>query len=135
MKQRVAAIVLGFIVQLGGLVLIHSVWLRADYVATASLWRALPDQKARAWAMAVAVLIYVVAAVLLYKPGPSGSSLASGLRYGALLAAAVVVYGSLSAWVILPLSHLLVVKWIVGESALSLLFGVLVARILRPGES
>jgi hypothetical protein len=43
----------------------------------------------------------------------------------------VVVYGSLSGWVVLPVPHMLVVKWMIGESLLSVLFGLVVAAIVR----
>lgn len=45
---------------------------------------------------------------------------------------AVVVYGSLSGWVIMPVPHMLVLKWIIGESLLSVVFGLLLAAIFRP---
>ena len=39
MKKTILAMVVGFIVQLGGLFLIHGLWLKPDYAATASVWR------------------------------------------------------------------------------------------------
>ena len=132
MKRRLLAIVCGFALQLAGLLLIHSVWLKADYLATAGIWRPMAEQAARAWAMLLSILIYVIAAVLLYKPGPKSEPVwKRGLSFGVLLAMAVVVYGSLSGWVILPLPHLLVAKWIVGEGLLSCIFGVVVVAIVR----
>ena len=104
MKQRLLAIVCGFAVQLAGLLLIHSVWLKADYLATAGIWRPMAEQTARAWAMLLSILVYAIAAVLLYKPGPKSEPVwKRGLSFGVLLAMAVVAYGSLSGWVILPL--------------------------------
>jgi hypothetical protein len=44
----------------------------------------------------------------------------------------VVVYGSVSGWVILPVPHMLVAKWIIGESLLSVVFALVVAAIVRP---
>ncbi|HUK29666.1 MAG TPA: hypothetical protein VLV89_01045 [Candidatus Acidoferrum sp.] len=133
MKQKLIAIFVGFILQMAGLVLIHSVWLKQDYINTASLWRSHPDQTARIWAMLLSVLIYVIGAVWIYSlTVKSNSWVAQGIRFGILLAMAVVVYGSLSGWVILPLPHMLVVKWIIGESLLSVVFGLAIAAIFRP---
>lgn len=136
MKQKLAAIVAGFILQMAGLFLIHSVWLKPDYLATASIWRSQQDAVARTWAMLLSVLIYVVGAVWIYaltvKPG---SWVAQGIRFGILLAMVVVVYGSLSGWVILPLPHMLAVKWIIGESLLSAVFALVVAVIVRPNSA
>jgi hypothetical protein len=56
-KQKIGAIIAGFILQMAGLFLIHSVWLKQDYFATASVWRSQPDAVARTWAMVLAVLI------------------------------------------------------------------------------
>src|SRR5580658_9535872 len=133
MKQKIGAIVAGFILQMAGLFLIHPVWLKQDYLATASIWRSEQDAKARVWAMLLSVLIYVVGAVWIYSlTVKSGSWVAQGIRFGILLAMVVVVYGSLSGWVILPLPHMLVVKWIIGESLLSVVFALVVAAISRP---
>jgi hypothetical protein len=136
MRKIIFAIVTGFIVQMASLLLIHSVWLKQDYLASAFTWRAQQDQVARGWAMLLAVLIYVIGAVLIYtlaaKPKPW---LAQGIRFGILLALVTVVYGSLSGRVILPLSHNLVMKWIIGESALSVVFSLIVAAICQPGSA
>jgi hypothetical protein len=133
MKKMIFAVVVGFVVQLGGLFLIHSVLLRKDYVDTAALWRPREAQVMRAWAMLLAVLIYVVGAVLLYMRGVEQKPwMGQGIRFGILLALVAVVYGSLSGWVILPIPHMLAVKWILTESLLSVVFGLAVAGICKP---
>ena len=133
MKKAIVAMFAGFCVQLAGLLLIHSVWLKQDYINTAATWRPLPAQQPRIWAMLLGILIYVVAAVLIYLRGMQSKPwVGQGIRFGILLAMAVVVYGSLSGWVILPIPHTLVVKWIIGESLLSVVFGLVVAAICQP---
>ena len=133
MRRIVFAVVVGFVVQLGGLFLIHSVLLRQDYVDTAALWRPREAQIVRVWAMLLAVLIYVIGAVLVYVRGVEQKPwMGQGIRFGILLALEVVVYGSLSGWVILPIPHMLAVKWIVSESLLSVVFGLAVAGICKP---
>jgi hypothetical protein len=69
MRRMILAVVVGFVVQLAGLFLIHSVLLRQDYVDTAAVWRPREAQVMRVWAMLLAVLIYVVGAVLIYLRG------------------------------------------------------------------
>jgi archaellum biogenesis protein FlaJ (TadC family) len=133
MKKAIFAVLVGFVVQLGGLFLIHSVLLKQDYVDTAALWRPHDEQVTRAWAMLLAVLIYVIGAVLVYMRGVERKPwMGQGIRFGILLALVVVVYSSLSAWVILPIPHMLAVKWIVCESLLSVVFGLAVAGIYQP---
>ena len=133
MRRIVFAVVVGFVVQLGGLFLIHSVLLRQDYVDTAALWRPREAQIMRVWAMLLAVLIYVIGAVLVYVRGVEQKPwMGQGIRFGILLALVAVVYGSLSGWVILPIPHMLAVKWIVSESLLSVVFGLAVTGICKP---
>jgi hypothetical protein len=133
MKRIVLAVVVGFVVQLAGLFLIHSVLLRQDYVDTAAVWRPREAQIMRAWAMLLAVLIYAIGAVLVYVRGVEQKPwMGQGIRFGILLAMVAVVYGSLSGWVILPIPHVLVVKWILSESLLSVVFGLAVAAIYKP---
>ncbi len=38
----------------------------------------------------------------------------------------------MSGWVILPVSPMLVLKWIIGEGLLSVVFGLVVAAICQP---
>jgi archaellum biogenesis protein FlaJ (TadC family) len=133
MKKTMIAIVAGFIVQLSGLFLIHAVLLKRDYIDTAAVWRTQEAQQARVWAMLLAVLIYVIGAVLIYERGVEAKPwFGQGVRFGILVAMVTVVYGSLSGWVILPIPHMLVVKWIVCESILSVVFGLVVAVICQP---
>lgn len=132
MKKTILAVVVGFIVQLGGLFLIHGVWLKPDYAATASVWRTEQAQVARTWAMLLGTLIYVVAAVLIYVRGREAKPwIGQGVRFGILLALAVVAYSSLTGWVVLPVPHLLVEKWILGESVLAVVFGLVIAAICQ----
>jgi hypothetical protein len=133
MKKAIGAIVAGFVVQLGGLFLIHSILLKRDYLDTASVWRAPEAQVARVWAMLLSTLIYAAGAVLIYNRGVESKPwIGQGIRFGILLALVSVVYGSLSGWVILPIPHMLAVKWIVCESILSVVFGLVVAAICQP---
>ena len=133
MKKTIGAIVAGFLVQFGGLFLIHSVWLNQDYVNTASVWRSHEAMNARVWAMLLAILIYAVGAVLIYIRGVEAKPwIGQGIRFGVLLALVTVVYGSLSGWVIFPIPHMLAVKWIIGEGLLSVVFGLVVAAICQP---
>ena len=133
MKKTIGAIVAGFVVQLCGLFVIHSIWLKQDYLNTAYLWRALEAQVARTWAMLLGTLIYAAAAVMIYIRGVESKPwMGQGLRFGILLWLVTVVYSSLSGWVILPIPHMLAVKWMIGEGLLCLVFGLVVAAICQP---
>lgn len=132
MKRTIGAIVAGFVVQFGGLFLIHSVCLKQDYLNTASLWRTQDAMSSRMWAMLLAILIYAVGAVLIYIRGVESKPwIGQGIRFGILLALVTTVYASLISWVVLPMPHMLALKWIIGEGILCVVFGLVVAGICQ----
>ena len=124
-KKTILAMVVGFVVQLGGLFLIHGIWLKQDYINTAALWRSPEAASARVWAMLLGTLIYV-------RGREAKPWIAQGVRFGILVAMVVVVYSSLSGWVIIPVPHQLVVKWIISESLLAVVLGLVIAGICQP---
>ena len=134
-KKLVFAMVAGFVVQMAGLLLIHSVWLKEDYADTEATWRTLEAAQARVWAMLLGTAIYIVGAVLIYERGREAKPwIAQGVRFGILLSLVSVIYGSLSGWVMLPIPHQLVVKWMAGESVLAVALGLVIARICHLAE-
>jgi archaellum biogenesis protein FlaJ (TadC family) len=132
----ISAVVVGFVVQLLGLFLIHGIWLKQDYLNTAATWRTQEAAVARVWAMLLGTFIYVVGAVLIYVRGREAKPwMGQGIRFGILLALVVVVYSSLTGWVIIPVPHQLVVKWIISETLLAVVLGLVIAAICRPPAS
>src|SRR3989442_1037721 len=95
MKKTIGAIVAGYVVQFGGNFLIHGVWLKQDYINTASLWRSSEAMNSRMWAMFLGVLIYAVGAVLIYVRGVESKPwVGQGIRFGILLALVPTVCNS-----------------------------------------
>lgn len=132
-KRTAGAIVAGYVVQFVGLFLIHVVWLKQDYMDTAALWRTQDALAHRMWIMLVADLLFVIAAVLIYARGVESKPwVGQGIRFGILLALLTTINGSLAAYVILPMSHLLAVKWIIGEGILNIVLGLVIAVICQP---
>jgi len=112
---------------------IHDVWLKADYELTASVWRSPADVNQRVWAMMIANVIYAAAVVLIYIRGVENKPwVGQGIRFGILLALVTTVYGSIAAWVMVPVPRALPMKWTIGEGALCILLDLLVAAITRP---
>lgn len=134
-KKTIFAVIAGIVVQLVGLFFIHAVWLKQDYLETAGLWRTPEAVRARGWAMLLGTVIYVIGVVLIYVRGREAKPwIGQGVRFGILLAMVATVYASLSGWAILPFPHLLVLKWITGESLLAVLLGVVVAGICQSAK-
>jgi hypothetical protein len=133
MKKTLGAIVAGFAVQFAGLFVIHGVWLKQDYINTADLWRTQDAMMHRMWIMLVADLIFVIGAVWIYARGVENKPwVGQGIRFGILLALVSPINGSLAGYVLLPISHLLVVKWMIGEGLLAIVLGLVIAAICKP---
>ena len=64
MKKTAIATVAGFVLQMGGSYLLHSVILMNSYMATADLWRTEDAMGHRMWVMIVAQFFFVLGAVL-----------------------------------------------------------------------
>lgn len=132
-KRIIAAIAACFVLLSAGGYLIHDVWLANAYVETLAVWRPQESMLSHLWAVYVANLILAGAAVLIYSRGVESKPwLGQGFRFGILLALVTAVPQSLIQWVVLPVPYQLAAQWIVGESVLAVLVGILAAAICRP---
>jgi hypothetical protein len=136
MKKTAIAVVAGYVLQMGGSYLLHSVILMNSYMATADLWRTQEAMGHRMWEMLVAQFIFVLGAVLIYQRGVERKSpVGQGIRYGILLAMVSIVPASLIEYVTTPMPHRLAAHWIIGEGILCVLLGILIAFICQPKDS
>jgi hypothetical protein len=75
----------------------------------------------------------VIAAVLIYVRGVEMKPwVGQGIRFGILLAFIGTVYNSLALYAVLPIPHMLALKWMIGEGLLAILLGLLIAVIVQP---
>lgn len=131
--KTIGAMAGAFVLQVAGMYVIHDVWLKTDYELTASLWRSPAGINHRMWALMIANLIFAVAVVLIYVRGVEHKPwIGQGIRFGILLALVTTVYGSVASWVTMPVPRAIPMKWMVGEGALCILLGLLVAAITQP---
>jgi hypothetical protein len=132
-KRIIFAVLAGFVLLVVGRYLIHNVWLGSEYANNPLLWRSQGAMLHRLWVIHLANLILAVAATLIYirgvetKPWPG-----QGFRFGILLALTTAVPQSLVEYFVYPISHGLALHWIIGEGALMVLLGLVVAAICRP---
>jgi hypothetical protein len=132
-KRITGAVLAGFVWLAAGRYLIHNVWLGSAYMSNPLLWRSQTAMLHRLWVIYLANFILAGAAVLIYVRGIEAKPwLGQGLRFGVLLALATAVPQSLVEYFVYPISPTLAVGWIIGEGALMLLLGVLLAAICRP---
>ena len=136
MKKTAIAVAAGYVLQMGGSYLLHSVILMKSYTDTAELWRSEDAMGHRMWEMMVAQFIFVLAAVLIYQRGAEKKGAAGqGIRYGILLAMVSIVPASLIEYVTVPVPHRIAFHWIVGEGVQCILLGILTALICQPKDS
>jgi hypothetical protein len=136
MKKTVIAVVAGFVLQMGGSYLLHSVILMNSYTATSDLWRTEDAMGHRMWVMIVAQFLFTLGAVLIYQRGVERKSpVGQGIRYGILLALVSVVPASLIEYVTVPIPHTIAFHWVLGEGVQCVLLGVLIAFICQPKDS
>jgi hypothetical protein len=136
MKKTAIAVVAGFVLQMGGSYLLHSVILMKSYMATADLWRSEDAMGHRMWIMMVAQFIFVLGAVLVYQRGVERKSpVGQGIRYGILLAMVSIIPDALINYVTIPVPHTIAFHWIIGEGVQCVLLGLLIAFICQPKES
>jgi hypothetical protein len=136
MKKTAVAVVAGFVLQMGGSYLLHSVILMKSYMATSDLWRSEDAMGHRMWIMMVAQFIFVLGAVLVYQRGVERKSpVGQGIRYGILLAMVSIIPDALINYVTIPVPHTIAFHWIIGEGVQCLLLGLLIAFICQPKDS
>lgn len=136
MKKTAIATVAGFVLQMGGSYLLHSVILMKSYTDTSGLWRTEDAMGHRMWVMLIAQFVFVLGAVLIYQRGlERKGAIGQGIRYGILLAMVSIVPASLIEYVTVPIPHTIAFHWIIGEGVQCLLLGILTALICQPKDS
>jgi hypothetical protein len=131
--KAIGAVVGGFFIQTGGLYLIHKVWMRQDYIDTAGLWRDDPDMNRRMWATLLGTVLYLIGLVIIYSRGVEKKPwVLQGIRFGILITIINIVYTSLASWTVIPIPHMMIVKWILGEGSLCVILSIFIAGLMQP---
>jgi hypothetical protein len=136
MKKTIMAILAGFVLISAGRFLIHNLWLAQEYARSSDVWRLPAEFVHRVWILYVANFVFVLAAALIYVRGVESKPwLGQGIRFGVLLALVAAVPNSLIQYAVYPVPHQLALHWILGEGALAVLLGVLLAAICQPSKA
>ncbi len=136
MKKTILAIVAGFVLISAGRYLLHNVLLAHAYARSSDVWRLPAEFAHRLWILYVANFLFASAAALIYVRGVESKPwLGQGIRFGVLLAFATVIPNSLIEYAVYPIRHELALHWIIGEGALAVLLGVLLAAICQPSKA
>ena len=131
-KRLIIAIFTAFVFLFGSNFLIHGLWLRPDYMATASLWRTEADMNVRfAW-MLSGQLLMAATFVVLWAAGFAGRggvkcACAYGLFMGLFSQATTLI-----TYVVTPLPGEIALKWFFSGLAQAVALGCISFFIYKP---
>ncbi len=131
-KRLIIAILTGFVFLFGSDFLIHGLWLRSDYMATASLWRTEAEMNARfAW-MLSGQLLMAATFVVLWATGFAGRggvkcACVYGLFMGLFSQATTLI-----TYVVTPLPGEIALKWFFSGLAQAVALGCVSFFIYKP---
>ncbi|MBU6236162.1 MAG: hypothetical protein KGQ41_09980 [Alphaproteobacteria bacterium] len=113
--------------------LFHGVLMRADYEATANLWRSEADMKALFPFCLIyhGVLAFAVSGLYcMYAKGCAcgGKCPKTGMKFG-LFIGLIVGIGMFSSYIWLPMPLAMAVKWLVGGVVWGLLIGFVLSKV------
>ena len=132
-KRIIIAIIAGFIFIFMSDFLIHGLWLKSDYAATASLWRTEAEMTSRMPWMFGGELLGVVTFVMIYAGGFADRSKgpACGAIFGFFMGLFTQAY-TLIMYVVSPMPLSLSVKWFVSGLIQAVLLGVITFLVYKP---
>jgi hypothetical protein len=95
-----------------------------------SLWR--PDMSSKLWVMYVMSALVALLFTYIFVKGREGKGLAEGVRFGLIMWLFITVPMNVAWWVMLPIPHFVLVRWILFGMLEMLVAGILVAAIYKP---
>lgn len=109
--------------------ILHGVFLRSTYEATASLWR--PMNQMNMPLMYLVTLVFTTCFVLIYGLLVERKSLAAGIRFGALFGLATGITMGFGSYVYMPIPLSLAVSWFFGSWISAMVAGAIAAAIIK----
>ena len=131
-KRLVLAIIVAFVFVVVSDILIHGVWLKDTYGATASLWRTEGEMPARMGWMFGAQFLAAMTFVVLWARGfAEKACLRCALMYG-LFMGRFSQAATLMTYVVTPIPAEIPLKWFFAGVAQAVLLGVVTFFVYRP---
>ena len=131
-KRLILAIVAVFVFLFATNYLIHEVWLKSDYNATANLWRSKADMQQHFCWLILGQFLMAVAFVMLWARGFAAiSHLRCAVLYG-LFMALFSQANTFITYAVQPLPAVIPVKWFIAGVAQGVLMGLLVFFVYKP---
>lgn len=111
--------------------LIHAILLKADYMAIASQYRPMGQEKMLF--ITLAYLSFAIGSVWIYTKGVENKPwLGQGIRFGIAMWLILAIPSFFIAYAVQPLPMMLMVKQVLFEGADKILLGIITAALYRP---
>ena len=131
-KRLLIAIPVAFVFIFASDFLIHGVWLKATYGATAELWRTEADMQAHmGWMMGAQFLAALTFVVLWARGFAERACLKCALMYG-LFMGLFNQATTLMTYAVTPVTEEIALKWFFAGLAQAVLLGVVTFFVYRP---
>lgn len=129
--KLITTIVVVFAVLTGTNYLIHEMWLKTDYQATAKLWRPEADMKSLMWAMFLSNALVAIAISLLYARIATTACIRCAIAYG-LCFGLFFASGSLMSYFVHEIPGGLVLKWLIAGILQGVFLGIVAYVVYKP---
>ena len=110
-------------------IIIHSVLLRAEYQATADLWRPTPE--IRNGLLIFVTLISAFVFVSIYERFFANRGVGIGIRYGLLFGLGAGISMAYGTYAVMPIPYNMAVTWFFGTLVEMTLAGLVLGLIIR----
>jgi uncharacterized PurR-regulated membrane protein YhhQ (DUF165 family) len=108
----------------------NEVFMKSANESLKGLWR--PNMMSRMWVMYVVGAVVTLLFTYIFVKGREGKGIAEGVRYGIIIWLFFSVPMNVSMWVLLPIPHIIVLRWMLIGLLEMLIAGILVAVIYKP---
>ncbi len=133
-KRLILAIIASFIFIFASDFLVHGLWLKPDYQATATLWRTEAEMCSRMPWMLAAQLLWAVTFVILWAKGfAEHAQMKCAFMYGLFMGLFQQV-NTFITYVVSPMPPELAIKWFLSGLAQSVLLGIIIFFVYKPAS-
>lgn len=130
-KRLIFAIIAAFAVLWVTDFLIHGIWMKPDYLATASLWRPEAEMTSYMSWMLGAQLLSAITFVLIWTRWADTARLGCAVGYGMLMGLYSGVW-AIIMYVVIPMPGSIAAKWFFAGIAQAILIGLVTFYVYKP---
>jgi hypothetical protein len=108
----------------------NELFMKSANESLKTLWR--QQMSSRTWVMYVLSALIALLFTYIFIKGREGKGIAEGVRFGIIIWLFFSVPMNVSMWVMLPIPHTIILRWLLFSLLEMLVAGILVAVIYKP---